>query len=120
MTPSLTTRIAAHRARLNERLAMIAKATAGPWNTQTYSYRVQTNEGGIGRFVAEMMSHTSCERDTDATFIAAARTGWEESIKAELVALDALEWIRDNSKTHEGRRAERALLTILDRAEAQP
>jgi hypothetical protein len=74
------------KAKCQKLLEIAEKRTAGAWNTQTLSYRVQTNEGGIGKYVAEMMTDTSHERDSDATFIAscagAAEAGWRATIAA--------------------------------------
>ena len=134
MTPTLTTRIAAHRARLNDRLAMIAKATEKPWRIElasgpkdwpriVHDIPVSEDESPDWLHISDL---DNCITPENAALIAAARTGWEESIKNELVALDALECVVKREKyAHSSNCAcnscecEHALLTILDRAEAQ-
>jgi hypothetical protein len=87
---TLASEIAEYLAWIDAELAVQDAQTAGPWNTQTYSYRVQTNEGGVGKFVAEMMTNTSCERDADATGIAHARNGYAITLRAMRRAVEGL------------------------------
>jgi len=132
---NLTFRIAAHRARLNERLSLIARATAGPLcvslsdnaTPHIYANGGEWRDGPSGDLICVMPAEISKSYNSfnNATFIAAARTGWEDSIKNELIALDALEECFNETEygspsSRAKRAAETALLTILDRAEAQP
>jgi len=78
----LQSELAAFYRDCGQRLAVCEAATAGPWNTQTCSWRVQTNYEGVGKYVADMSTHTSCERDADATFIAASRNQRPGEIRA--------------------------------------
>ena len=87
---------------LDNLLEQAKKRTPGHWNTQTRSYQVQTNHGGVGMYVAEMMTMTSHERDCDAAFIAScagnAEAGWIAT-RAAIAAIEYYSILDENLET---------------------
>jgi len=96
---------------------MIARSTDKPWTAheQMSGYASLWAEHQLLPIEARLSAK-------DAAFIAAARNKWEEDIKAEKVALDALEEIRNDirSSVRSIARATEAIITIIERAEEQP
>ena len=90
MSTSITTRAAQVLREIDEALALAEKATPGPWHSQNPSYRVYVGNVKSSPPIAEMLTHTSHERDTDAAFIAASRTILPKSLRCLKTAIEGL------------------------------
>jgi len=99
----LTQDLREYREHLESELAFMAKATAGPWsvnkdrNWETYS--VEADDTVCDLYYMSEETHGrhpfyEGNEEQNATAITAARNGYEQSLRAQLRMLDALEIIR--------------------------
>jgi hypothetical protein len=79
-----------YRAYLNEQLAIMAKATAGPWVSDADEYCVFGKDDTV---VAECYYNEPEVDDANREAVAASGNGYPESLRAQLRMLDALEAI---------------------------
>jgi len=107
----LTQDLRDYRAHLESELAIMAKATAGPWREGTKNVwqddmllpicemrHRSYKDGGIEQMLVE--SDTPKAIQNDAAAIAASRNGYPESLRAQLRMLDALQNMRASACPH--------------------
>ena len=116
MSTSITDRAAQVLQQIDAALALAEKATPGPWHSQNPSYRVYVGNVKSSPPIAEMLTHTSHERDTDATFIAASRTLLPASLRCLKTAIEGLLEIYDATDGYDT--ADVVLTALLNQWEA--
>ncbi len=85
-------------ARCRTLLALAEKRTPGRWGNETPSYRAYAMSGR--HCVAEMMTHTSHQRDSDAAYIVACAGAAEAGWKATIAAIEGRLEEREQSWTN--------------------
>lgn len=138
---TITDRAARVLQQIDEALALAEKATPGPWihdkSRETIGDVTTEDLDGIAQAQERIEVQKKLgrlgqapQRDANAAFIAASRTGWPIALRCLKTAIEGLLWMLNGSWGHEVcdndargcaacERAEKDLATLCDRWEAR-